>query len=66
MQVANSYVGGDGLKTQYDWVVLFIFMVGTYVFTVGCTLLYVDANNAEYPGAMAAWTANGRLGKKPR
>lgn len=95
MQVANSYVGGDGLKTQYDWLVLFIFMVGTYVFTVGCTLLYVgctlllrgcspggagavcsevhvcgcryvDANNAGYPGAMAAWTANGRLGKKPR
>ena len=66
MQVANSYVGGDGLKTQYDWLVLFIFMVGTYVFTVGCTLLYVDANNAEYPGATAVWKASGRLGKKPR
>ena len=66
LQVANSHNGGDGLKTQYDWLVLFIFMVGTYVFTVGCTLLYVDANNAEYPGAMAGWKANGRQGKKPR
>ena len=66
MQVANSYTGPDGLKTQYDWLVLFIFMVGTYIFTVGCSLLYVDANNAAYPGAMAAWKANGRLGKRPR
>ncbi len=66
MQVYASYVGGDGLKSQYDWLVLFIFMIGTYVFTVGCTLLYVDANNAEYPGQMAAWKANGRQGKRPR
>ncbi|KAL3156689.1 hypothetical protein ABBQ38_000965 [Trebouxia sp. C0009 RCD-2024] len=64
--VANSYTGPDGLKTQYDWLVLFIFMVGTYVFTVGCSLLYVDANNAAYPHAMATWKATGRLGKRPR
>ena len=66
VQVYASYVAGDGLETQYDWLVLFIFMVGTYVFTMGCALLYVDANNAQYPGQMAAWTANGRQGKKPR
>ncbi|KAL3132451.1 hypothetical protein ABBQ32_009005 [Trebouxia sp. C0010 RCD-2024] len=64
--VANSYTGADGLKTQYDWLVLFIFMVGTYVFTVGCSLLYVDANNAAYPHAVAAWKATGRLGKRPK
>ena len=61
-----SYTAGDGLKTQYDWLVLFIFMVGTYVFTVGCSLLYVDANNAEYPQQVSTWNANGRQGKRPR
>ena len=66
MQVAASFVAGDGLKTQYDWLVLFIFMLGTYFFTVGCTLLYVDANNADYPAQMAAWNASGRQGKRPR
>ena len=65
-QVANSFVGGDGLRTQYDWLVLFIFMLGTYFFTVGCTLLFVDANNANYPAQMAAWNANRRQGKRPR
>ena len=65
-QVANSFVGGDGLRTQYDWLVLFIFMLGTYFFTVGCTLLFVDANNAHYPAQMAAWSANRRQGKRPR
>lgn len=66
MQVYASYVPGDGLKTQYDWLVLFIFMVGTYIFTMGCSLLYVDANNAEYPQQMSAYNAGGRKGKKPR
>ena len=66
MQVYASFVGGDGLKSQYDWLVLFIFMIGTYVFTMGCTLLYVDANNTEYPGKMTAWKASGRQGKRPR
>ncbi len=65
-QVANSFVGGDGLRTQYDWLVLFIFMLGTYFFTVGCSLLFVDANNATYPAQMAAWNANRRQGKRPR
>ncbi len=65
-QVANSFVGGDGLRSQYDWLVLFIFMLGTYFFTVGCSLLFVDANNATYPAQMAAWNANRRQGKRPR
>ena len=65
-QVYASYSPGDGLKTQYDWLVLFIFMVGTYVFTMGCSLLYVDANNAHYPQQMAAYNAGGRKGKRPR
>ena len=65
-QVYASYVAGDGLKSQYDWLVLFIFMVGTYVFTMGCSLLYVDANNAKYPQQMSAWNAGGRKGKRPR
>ncbi|KAA6428279.1 MAG: hypothetical protein FRX49_01875 [Trebouxia sp. A1-2] len=64
--VANSFVGGDGLRSQYDWLVLFIFMLGTYFFTVGCTLLFVDACNTNYPAQMAAWNANRRQGKRPR
>ena len=66
LQVVASYDAGDGLKTQYDWLVLFIFMVGTYVFTVGCSLLYVDANNADYPQLVSTWNANGKHGRRPR
>lgn len=39
----------------YAWLVIFTFFIGTYVFTLGCFLLSVEAINREFPTEMAAY-----------
>jgi hypothetical protein len=65
-QIYNTAVPKTGLTNAYAWLVLFTFFVGTYFFTMGCALLYVESCNADYPDKMAAWQARGCKGPKPK
>lgn len=60
--IVDSYTGGF---QTYAWTVTFTFFVGSYLFTMGCFLLSVEAMNRDFPVELAQWKA-GQRPVKPR
>jgi hypothetical protein len=60
--IVDVYTGG---WQTYAWTVTFTFFVGSYLFTLGCFLLSVEAINRDYPVELAQWKA-GQRPHKPR
>ena len=65
-QVHASITPGSGLRTRYDWLVLFLSMLGSKWFAVACFALFFSANNPCYLSQVEAWKRQGQLGPKPR
>ncbi len=65
-QVSAKFNAGDGLQTNYDWLVVFRSSMGSNFFGVGCAATFVLGNNPDYAQQLAAREAHGQQGKKPR
>ena len=65
LQVHNSLVPSTGLHDSEAVLVLLLFCVGTYLFTLSCVLLYVVENNHGYTEAVHSWKLEGRTRRRP-
>jgi hypothetical protein len=55
-----------GLTSAYTWLVYVTFCLGSYLFTIGCFLITVAAQNEGFPERYLTWKVHPDLRTKPR